>query len=125
MTEVYEDPHERARLRQLAIEACELCDEYGYDGSRVCDHVDRRETHRVGMAKVREALAGKRNDPRVLSRYADIPVAPLPDPQPDLERVWNDDQICGSTYAFGAGVDLDPEPELSGNRTLDDPEPEL
>jgi hypothetical protein len=103
MTEVYEDPHERARLRQLAIDACTICDEDGYDGSRVCDHVDRTETHRVGIAKVREVLKGKRNDPRVLHRYGDPRREPGEPP-----------------------ADPEPEPELSGIRTLEtDPEPEL
>lgn len=43
-----------------AIVACTLCDDDGYRGLRVCDHVDYTAAARTGMAKVRAALAQKR-----------------------------------------------------------------
>lgn len=106
MSEVYEDPHERARLRQLAIEACTLCDEDGYRFGTVCDHVDRTEINRRGMALVRKALEGKPNNPAVLHRHL-----------PAEQRVAAQRE---------AAPPADMEPELPGNRALDtDPEPEL
>lgn len=54
---------ERAELARMAIDACNLCDHNGYrpnpDTGRpgsVCDHTDRRETNRNGIAKARAAL---------------------------------------------------------------------
>lgn len=38
------------------IAHCGLCNDDGYRNTRVCDHVDRTETHKRGMAKVRAAL---------------------------------------------------------------------
>ena len=42
--------------RLAAIAACELCDEDGYRGGRVCAHVDYADTARAGAALVRQAL---------------------------------------------------------------------
>ncbi|SKD92106.1 Uncharacterised protein [Mycobacteroides abscessus subsp. abscessus] len=43
--------------RLAAIPDCDICDASGYTTSgRVCDHVDRTETARAGIAKVRAAL---------------------------------------------------------------------
>ncbi|TDH57533.1 hypothetical protein E2F47_01825 [Mycobacterium eburneum] len=50
----------RAQLaldRGLAIANCTLCDDDGYRGSSVCDHVDHAGTNAAGMAAVRAALA--------------------------------------------------------------------
>ncbi|WP_134663951.1 hypothetical protein [Amycolatopsis sp. CFH S0078] len=51
------DRRERAAVREQAIAACDMCDETGYLGGRLCDHdptaADRAER---GMAMVRAAL---------------------------------------------------------------------
>ena len=47
---------ERARLRQLAVENCGLCNSDGYRGGTVCDHEDHTEAAKRGMELVREAL---------------------------------------------------------------------
>ncbi len=39
-------------LAAMAVVNCELCDEYGYCGSRVCDHVDHEPAAKRGMARV-------------------------------------------------------------------------
>ena len=44
-------------LRATAIVACGLCDDDGYRGNRVCDHVDHAAAAQRGMAKVRAAMA--------------------------------------------------------------------
>ncbi|MGV0627190.1 hypothetical protein [Mycolicibacter minnesotensis] len=36
--------------------ACRLCDDAGYRNGQVCDHIDRTETHRRGIAACRAAL---------------------------------------------------------------------
>jgi hypothetical protein len=41
----------------VAIAHCELCDEDGYRGARVCDHVDRTETAARGHELVQAELA--------------------------------------------------------------------
>lgn len=35
---------------------CELCDEHGYRGHYVCDHVDYAAAAKRGMALIRQAL---------------------------------------------------------------------
>jgi hypothetical protein len=40
-----------------AILACSLCDEDGYIGTRVCDHIDHTTNAKAGIAAVRQALA--------------------------------------------------------------------
>lgn len=45
-----------ARLSAQAIVDCELCDDDGYRGPRVCDHVDHTAAYERGMAKVRAVL---------------------------------------------------------------------
>lgn len=35
---------------------CPLCDDHGYRGSSVCDHIDRAPIYRRGMQLVRDAL---------------------------------------------------------------------
>lgn len=44
--------------RRYGIKDCQLCDDDGYlpNTSTVCDHIDRTETNRAGMAAVRAAL---------------------------------------------------------------------
>lgn len=42
--------------RVMAIVHCGLCDDDGYHGSVVCDHIDHRPAAERGMAKVRAAL---------------------------------------------------------------------
>ncbi|MDJ0006494.1 hypothetical protein [Gordonia alkanivorans] len=47
-----------AELRATEIAACDLCDDRGYRGTRVCDHdPDTAERAARGMALVREQLA--------------------------------------------------------------------
>ncbi len=46
---------ERDAKRQ-AIAACRLCDQDGYNGLSVCDHVDHSATARAGLARARAAL---------------------------------------------------------------------
>lgn len=46
----------------LRIANCTLCDDDGYRGAIVCDHVDRSDIIARGMAKVRAALT-KPKDP--------------------------------------------------------------
>lgn len=66
-----------------AIAACGLCDAQGYTGSaRVCDHVDRRETHARGMALVRAELAKAAEARRAAATPAPEP-APLRPPVPE------------------------------------------
>ena len=51
---------ERRRSAQAAadaVAACNFCDDDGYRGIRVCDHTDRRDTARSGLAAVRAALS--------------------------------------------------------------------
>jgi hypothetical protein len=45
-------PEERA----ADIAACGLCDHDGYRNARVCDHVDRAESARRGMALIRAKM---------------------------------------------------------------------
>ena len=48
---------ERARTVAWAVVNCTLCDDEGYRGGAVCDHVDRTETNRRGIARCRAILA--------------------------------------------------------------------
>lgn len=45
-----------AQAAHAAILDCELCDQDGYIGTRVCDHTDRTHTHQTGIAQARAAL---------------------------------------------------------------------
>ena len=51
--DVWSAQHSRA----LAVVNCGLCDDEGYRGGVVCDHVDRSEVHRRGIARCRAVLA--------------------------------------------------------------------
>lgn len=48
-----------AQAAQALIDACPHCDPDGYRGNRVCDHHDRTDTTRAGIAAARAALAHK------------------------------------------------------------------
>ncbi|SHS64837.1 Uncharacterised protein [Mycobacteroides abscessus subsp. abscessus] len=43
-----------AKLAAIAV--CEICDDDGYDGTRVCDHIDRSSIAKAGAARARAAL---------------------------------------------------------------------
>lgn len=47
-----------AKLAAIAL--CEICDSDGYDGTRVCDHIDRSEVAKAGAARARAALENPR-----------------------------------------------------------------
>ncbi|WP_104182739.1 hypothetical protein [Mycobacterium avium] len=54
----YETRRADELLHEAAQTVCELCDDDGYKPNGiVCDHVDRSEIHKRGIAKVRAALA--------------------------------------------------------------------
>lgn len=53
------DP-EPNHLTAQAIVACTLCDDDGYRGLLVCDHVDHTAAAERGMARIREVLAKDR-----------------------------------------------------------------
>jgi hypothetical protein len=46
-----------AEARAQAVASCGMCDDDGYRGVYVCDHVDHSATSERGSALVREALA--------------------------------------------------------------------
>jgi len=46
-----------AKAQEIA--RCELCDDSGMRGARVCDHIDRSAIYQRGMQKVREILENK------------------------------------------------------------------
>lgn len=58
------DPEWAAEVRRkairLAIVNCGLCDDNGYRGVVVCDHVDRAEVARRGLEKCRQILNRKK-----------------------------------------------------------------
>ena len=39
-----------------AIADCHMCDDYGYRGHRVCDHIDYQAAAKRGMEMIRAAL---------------------------------------------------------------------
>ncbi len=49
-------------LDPAAIEACQLCDDDGYRGLAVCDHVEHRAAVRRGMAAIRSTMGWKPRD---------------------------------------------------------------
>lgn len=51
-----------AQQRALAIVNCDLCDDDGYRGTRVCDHVDRSVVARRGLEKCRRVLNRKKTE---------------------------------------------------------------
>lgn len=56
-TEAAMEERTAAYLLKIAARAdCGLCDDDGYRGLLVCDHVNRFRTHTEGMRKVRRAL---------------------------------------------------------------------
>lgn len=46
-------------LKAAAVVECFMCDDEGYRGTVVCDHIDRTEIVARGLTKVRAALKGK------------------------------------------------------------------
>ena len=52
------DDEDNAHMAPVTVSACQLCDADGYrQNLTVCDHVDRTETAKAGIARVRAALA--------------------------------------------------------------------
>lgn len=51
------EPAIDAHLTQQAIDACGLCNEHGYRGATVCDHIDHYAETAHGRAEVRAELA--------------------------------------------------------------------
>nr|WP_237082091.1 hypothetical protein [Mycobacteroides abscessus] len=49
-------------IQRHAIDACPMCDNDGYRGGRVCDHVDRSAIAKAGAARARAALAKSGDD---------------------------------------------------------------
>ena len=47
------------RDSEAEILMCELCDEHGYRGSSVCDHIDHSIAARRGMDMIRAAMGWK------------------------------------------------------------------
>ena len=45
-----------AQQRAMQTVNCTLCDDHGYRGGTVCDHIDHTHAARRGMAAVREAM---------------------------------------------------------------------
>lgn len=45
------------RRNTLRIANCGLCNDDGYRGATICDHIDHRPAYARGMAKVRAALS--------------------------------------------------------------------
>ncbi|MDD7812606.1 hypothetical protein PP713_08565 [Mycobacterium sp. CSUR Q5927] len=56
-----EQRHADLELAAQARAACRLCDADGYRNGAVCDHVDRTETTRRGIAACRAALTKGRH----------------------------------------------------------------
>jgi hypothetical protein len=54
--ELLEQRQADADVAAMAVVNCGLCDDEGYRGPVVCDHVDRTETSARGMAAVRAAI---------------------------------------------------------------------
>ena len=55
--EIVEPEEATPAEKAMAIVNCDLCDDNGYRGVVVCDHVDRAEVARRGLEKCREVLA--------------------------------------------------------------------
>lgn len=70
-----------------AIAACFLCDKDGYlPSGRTCDHVDRRETTKRGIAKVREVIGTPPTpEERLRALIARQRAAAPPQPVPEYE----------------------------------------
>jgi hypothetical protein len=55
-----DDTREKARGRDLAISACDMCDDRGYRGRTICDHdPNAEERNQRGSALVRAAMRGE------------------------------------------------------------------
>lgn len=53
----YEDAEARYTRKLMRVINCSLCDDDGYRGRTVCDHIDRTKTAREGMKKCRRVLS--------------------------------------------------------------------
>jgi len=51
---------ENAQHEAEQIAYCELCDDHGYRGHRVCDHYDHAAAARRGMDMIRQTMGWKR-----------------------------------------------------------------
>ncbi len=51
------DDDQRSYVKAQAIVRCGLCDDDGYRGSTVCDHIDHAATAQRHMPRIREILA--------------------------------------------------------------------
>lgn len=51
-----DEPDDDPQARAQAIAACALCDDDGYRGGTVCDHVDHSAAAKRGMDTIRQAM---------------------------------------------------------------------
>ena len=51
-------------LRHQAITECTICDDDGYHGNIVCDHIDRTETAARGIDQIRRAMGWNTQPPQ-------------------------------------------------------------
>lgn len=61
---IAQETRERAKriaeqARVDGIDRCGMCDDAGYRGGQVCDHIDHTEAAKRGMAMVRAAMGWK------------------------------------------------------------------
>lgn len=49
-------PYERAEIRAIAADQCDLCDDNGYRNGTVCDHIDHTAAAIRGMAMIRATM---------------------------------------------------------------------
>lgn len=53
------DARQRRLAAEMAITRCDLCDDDGYRGPTVCDHIDHTEAAKRGMAMIRATMGWK------------------------------------------------------------------
>ena len=56
MPDRYGEPEPTPAERAQAIVDCSLCDDHGYRGSAVCDHIDRSAAAKRGMDMIRHTM---------------------------------------------------------------------
>ncbi len=66
--QVAPDEHWAAQRRRDAVLGCDLCDDDGYRGGLVCDHIDHTEAAVRGMTAIRRQMGW--DGPKVAQRYA-------------------------------------------------------
>lgn len=60
MPDRYGDDPDIERITDYrSIDACAFCDEHGYRGGSVCDHVDHAQAAKRGMDMIRAAMGWK------------------------------------------------------------------